>query len=142
MVASTFFNSKISSRDLFFSSSHVFDPFWKRHCPTKMKARPGTIRRYPANVYFPGILCTSVRSIINEAKNGYRLITNAGIIGSGNIFVSQKTEKSWPSEIIMAIYMNPEKCWFENKLHIPQNESKSKVHPCTKILEKHIKIQT
>jgi hypothetical protein len=59
-----------------------------------MKASPGTIRRYPTKVYLPGILCTSVRSIINEAKKGYRDITSAGIIGSGNIFVIQKIEKS------------------------------------------------
>jgi len=107
-----------------------------------MKASPGTIKRYPTKVYFPGILCTSVRSIISEAKNGYKVITNAGIIGSGNIFVIQNTEKSWPSDSIIAIYMNPAKCWLENKLHIPQKESKSKVHPWTKTLEKHIKMHT
>ena len=40
----------------------------------------------------------------------------------------------------MAIYIKPVKCRCEKRLHIPQKESKSKVHPCRRKLEKHIKM--
>lgn len=63
---------------------------------------------------------------------GYKVIPSAGIIGSGNILVTIKTEIICPKASTIAIYMKDAKCLLVNKLSIPQKESKSKVAPLKK----------
>lgn len=80
------------------------------------------------------------KSTIKEAKNGYRVIAIAGIIGSGNILVTKSTEMSWPKSSTIAIYMKEVKCESLMILKMPQNESKSKVAPLKKYEIKSILI--
>lgn len=135
-----YFSSLISSTLFFSYSCCLLEILWKRHCPTRMRASPGTMSKYPTKVHLPGILWISDKSRMREAMNGSRVMARAGMIGSGNILVIIKMEISWPSERMIAMNMKPEKWRFENRLQIPQKESNSKLHPWRKKLENAIKM--
>ena len=67
---------------------------------------PGKIKIKPIIENYPGNICITPKSTIKLAKKGYKVMAIAGIIGSGNILDTIKTEINWPKSRTIAIYMN------------------------------------
>lgn len=118
---------------LFFYSSSCLDLIlWNKHCPVKIKIIPGTTSKYPINENDPGRHCTPARSTMKLENIGSRVKAKAGMMGSGNILDIMTMDIICPRERMIAMYMNPEKWAYENKLNNPQNELKSNVAPLKK----------
>lgn len=113
------------------SSLYVFCR-WKKHWPMSTSIIPGKISMNPIIEKFPGKLCMFPKSIKKQARNGYSVMAIAGMIGSGNILVTIKTETIWPKARTIAMYKKEVKWESLNILNIPQNGSKSKVAPLKK----------
>ena len=63
---------------------------------------------------------------------GSSVSARAGMIGSGNMRVTRKTEIICPKARTMAMYMKETKCESVKMLKIPQNSSKLKLPPLRK----------
>ena len=75
-----------------------------------------------------------VRSRNSVAMNGSSVMASAGTMGSGNMLVIMTIDIICPIKRIIAMYMNPAKCWSVKMLQMPQKESKSKLQPWKKKL--------
>ncbi len=87
----------------FYYLSSLYLSFWSKNCPINIKNKPQIKNIYPYIENDPGIVWTDTKFKKNVAKNGYKVIANAGIIGSENNFDINVKLKYVPKDNITAI---------------------------------------